>query len=108
MTTLKRLEAWYAAQCDGDWEHSFGVQVDTLDNPGWTVDIDLEGTALADAPFEEVAYGVGDDAAPSEDDWMVCKVQEKRFVGVGGPHKLDEIFETFLNWADQQGQEPEE
>jgi hypothetical protein len=33
--TLTWLQAWYAEQCDGDWEHQFGVSVETLDNPGW-------------------------------------------------------------------------
>ena len=37
------LERWYQAQCDGDWEHHSGVTIETLDNPGWLVKIDLRG-----------------------------------------------------------------
>nr|TKK07812.1 hypothetical protein SrhCFBP13529_11555 [Stenotrophomonas rhizophila] len=46
MHALDRLQKWYADQCDGDWEHSFGIRIDTLDNPGWTVSVDLTDTAL--------------------------------------------------------------
>jgi hypothetical protein len=38
------LQGWYAAQCDGDWEHERGVKIETLDNPEWAIRIDLEGT----------------------------------------------------------------
>ncbi len=34
---LSRLQRWYSAQCDGDWEHGLGVRIETLDNPGWMV-----------------------------------------------------------------------
>ena len=46
MTTLARLQRWYASQCDGDWEHHSDVEIGTLDNPGWSVDIDLADAAL--------------------------------------------------------------
>ncbi|WP_199753230.1 Imm53 family immunity protein [Actinoplanes sp. ATCC 53533] len=40
------LANWYAAQCDDDWEHEFGIRLQTLDNPGWNLQIDLVGTEL--------------------------------------------------------------
>lgn len=39
-----RLDAWYAEQCDGEWEHEFGIKIQTLDNPGWLIQVDLSGT----------------------------------------------------------------
>jgi hypothetical protein len=33
---LEQIQNWYAGQCDGRWEHSFGIKIETLDNPGWT------------------------------------------------------------------------
>ncbi|MEH0820740.1 Imm53 family immunity protein [Micromonospora sp. CPCC 205714] len=44
------LQAWYATQCDGEWEHEFGIQIETVDNPGWSVSIDLGDTALSGCP----------------------------------------------------------
>jgi len=32
---MERIQDWYRRQCDGDWEHSYGVKIETLDNPGW-------------------------------------------------------------------------
>ncbi|MCX4862385.1 Imm53 family immunity protein [Streptomyces canus] len=43
---LGRVQGWYAAQCNEEWEHEWGVKIATLDNPGWTVTIDLEETDL--------------------------------------------------------------
>ncbi len=54
MNTLARLERRYDAQCDEDWEHAWGVTIVTLDNPGWDVQIDLDGTYLESVPFEPV------------------------------------------------------
>ena len=52
-TPLRGLQLCYLSRCDGDWEHSFGVVVETLDNPGWRLLVDLEGTGLEAKPFEE-------------------------------------------------------
>ena len=32
MSLIRWLEEWYKSQCDGDWEHLFGVEIGTLDN----------------------------------------------------------------------------
>ena len=78
MSPLRALEAWYARTCDGDWEHSFGVTIETLDNPGWAVRIDLAETALAGRPFEPVRI----ERAP--DDWLHCAVEADVFEGHEG------------------------
>ena len=46
MDILGDLQKWYSANCNGDWEHSFGVVIETLDNPRWLVKIDVEETSL--------------------------------------------------------------
>ena len=28
---------WFQDHCDGDWEHSSGIHLETLDNPGWAL-----------------------------------------------------------------------
>jgi hypothetical protein len=53
-STLERLAHWYKSNCDGDWEYSFGLTIDTLDNPGWSITVDLDDTPLGDRPFEVV------------------------------------------------------
>jgi hypothetical protein len=99
MSRIHELQEWYLSQCNGDWEHEFGVKINTLDNPGWTIEIDLEGTGIEERPFAERAYGVGDDAGQSGDEWLHCMIDEGKFKGAGGPRKLEEIIEIFLGWA---------
>ena len=37
MGPLEALAAWYSGNCNGTWEHQYGVEISTLDNPGWQV-----------------------------------------------------------------------
>src|SRR5687767_7130592 len=90
---LDALQAWYAEQCDGDWEHQYGVKIDTLDNPGWAVEIDVIGTRLSGRAFPEAVE------ERSERDWIRCSVADGRFRGHGGPGNLEEVLERFLAWA---------
>ncbi len=53
MSVLADLRKWYESQCNEDWEHQYGVTIGTLDNPGWTVTIDLVNTDLEGREFEE-------------------------------------------------------
>jgi len=89
------LQDWYEAQCDGDWEHQYGVEINTLDNPGWMVKVDLAGTNLEGASFATV-----DETHRSEDDWIYCEVRDGRFWGSGGTHNLLEILRLFRSWAE--------
>ena len=96
---ISELQEWYLSQCNGDWEHEFGVKINTLDNPGWTIDIDLEGTDAEEKLFTEYSYGVGADAEGNGDEWIVCKVEKSMFNAAGGPRKLEEMIDIFLRWA---------
>jgi len=91
------IEHWYRVHCNGDWEHGQGVKIETLDNPGWWVSIDLEGTDMSDKPFEPVETGRGE----NPDDWMSCRVQKGVFQGSGGPEKLGAILRVFKEWCDR-------
>lgn len=96
-TAIEALGRWYAAQCDGDWEHRYGITIESLDNPGWRVRIDLAGTGLAGLRFDEVK-----DLGPV-DTWIHCRVEDGQFRGAGGPPMLTPILERFLAWADKEG-----
>ena len=99
MNALSDLQKWYRSQCNGDWEHTEGVRIGTLDNPGWSLEVSLQGTNLEDADFKELTHGVGENAQTSGDDWLTCAVEQKRFKAFGGPFKLDEMIRVFLDWA---------
>lgn len=90
---LSRLEAWYAAQCDGTWEHQHGVRIETIDNPGWRVEINLTGTPLQGQVLDDTAVD------RSETDWLRYRVRDGQFEGFGGARNLNELLHTFLVWA---------
>jgi hypothetical protein len=54
MDIFKEIQNWYTSQCDGDWEHGSGIKIDTLDNPGWTVKINLEDTDIENKPLKNI------------------------------------------------------
>jgi len=85
MNKLGRIQSWYVSQCDGNWEHRFGLTVGTLDNPGWMVDIDLHQTDLEDRPFSTVNYGAVAESIENSGEWLNCAVDDKVFKGRGGP-----------------------
>jgi len=93
MNTLQDLQQWYQSECNGDWEHTYGVKIGTLDNPGWSVTIELADTYLFGCEFSEIVR------PEPEADWIHCSVREGKFVGYGGPFMLEEILRVFLKWA---------
>lgn len=92
-TVLSDIQIWYQAQCDGDWEHRCGVTIKTLDNPGWSIEINLEGTLLEDKIFATV------EGRETEQSWIFCEVEGTTFVGRGDASRLEEILSAFLIWA---------
>ncbi len=95
MDVIKRIQVWYAHQCDGEWEHQHGISIDTLDNPGWTVSIDLRGTDLRDVIMKTYRKDTG------EADWILCEIRDGKFVGNGDPSKLAPILEKFVSLLPQ-------
>lgn len=92
--SIRGIETWYKEQCNGDWEHSYGVSITTLDNPGWYVEIDLAETA-----WSHVAKGFLR-AERTDSDWVQSEVKNSKFVGSGGIANLGEIMQIFLQIVD--------
>jgi hypothetical protein len=100
MSALAKLQEWYLAQCNEDWEHTYGVSIGTLDNPGWSLTVELTDTYLEAVKFVEHSYGVGADGHASGNEWLICRIEDRKFVGYGGPRKLEEMISVFLSWAE--------
>ena len=96
---LQALQKWYADQCDGEWEHRYGIEISTLDNPGWLVKIDLVGTELEARSFEPIADNVDASGFQHSDRWLHCSVTDGVWQGAGDESKLHMILQTFLAWA---------
>jgi hypothetical protein len=90
---LEKLEQWYSKHSNGDWEHQHGIKIDTLDNPGWELVIDLKNTELENKVFVQTKI------ERSENDWYHCSVVENKFIGNCGPLNLQEVLNVFFLWS---------
>lgn len=93
---LARLQQWYSRHCDASWEHQYGICIETLDNPGWRLEVDLAGTPLLLVAFTDLSV------ERTTTDWVRCRVQDGKFEGFGGPENLRELLLSFLKWAEQE------
>lgn len=100
MSVLAEIQDWYNSNCDEDWEHSYGVTIETLDNPGWRVTIDLTDTNLENKPFTEIEENSSD-----ESKWLNCKVENSKFQGAGNQFQLERILRIFVDWAKSQNED---
>lgn len=91
---IEWLMQWYRSQCDGDWEHQNGIRIGTLDNPGWSLEVDLAETELTGRSV------LGNLIERSEDDWISVKVTDDVFHAYGGPGNLSEMIELFAAFVE--------
>lgn len=89
MDMLGWLVQWYKRNCNGEWEHFYGIKIETLDNPGWYVRIDLSETNYQQSDVKILE----DDSA--ENDWIKCSITNNVFEGFGDSSKLENILEHF-------------
>jgi hypothetical protein len=92
--SLSALERCYASQCNGEWEHGYGVRIDTLDNPGWHVRIALHDTKKQDAKLERVSVKRG------KNNWISYWAKDKEFQIACGPENLSAAIDIFVAWFD--------
>lgn len=86
---IEIISKWFLEQCDGDWEHEYGIKIETLDNPGWHITIDLQFTSLESLAIEERVDN-------SEDDWYFLEIKNNQFTAAADPMKLNFILEKFV------------
>jgi len=89
---LQWIQKWYTSRTDDDWEHQFGLEIGTLDNPGWVVKIDVKETPWQYAEFSPV------NAQDGVDNWLTCEVKDGQFIAFGDSMKLETILTIFKNW----------
>ncbi|MBA3481543.1 MAG: immunity 53 family protein [Pirellulales bacterium] len=99
MDLLVALQEWYASQCDGEWEHRYGVKIESCDNPGWWVKIDLMGTVLQSRSFTPLAENVDAQGFQKDPKWLHCYVDDGVWNGAGDETKLPLILRSFLTWV---------
>jgi hypothetical protein len=88
------LQKWYQLQCDGDWEHGYGIKIETVDNPGWYVIINLIGTECEGHFFSPVQLEI------DEMNWHFCLLRNNAFEASCGPCNLNKVLQIFRNWVE--------
>ena len=94
MQNLEWLSHWFKKHCNGNWEASHKIEIDTLDNPGWFLTVDIKNTDLENKPFEKINID------RSAHDWLCCFTEEGKFMGPCGPSNLPEVLQIFRNWVE--------
>jgi len=92
---LEWLEEWYESQCNGNWEHMFGIKIETLDNPGWDISIDLEDTDVNSAPKEWTLI------ENYEERWLGFRIKDNKFEGSCDPKNLGTLISVFKKIVDK-------
>jgi len=92
-TGLAFIEDWYAAHCDGDWEHDERIRIGTLDNPGWRVWINLRDTELEGRVVSRSRVDV------SPTDWLDYHADGDVFYAACGYRGLGRALAAFRAFA---------
>ncbi len=95
INNLEWLQKYYLECCNGDWEHTYGIKINNIDNPGWALNIDLQDTMLEEEIFKEVTVD------RSEHNWYFCRIIKKQFQARGGPENLTEMISVFRQWVEE-------
>ena len=92
---LDALMQWYSDNCNGEWEHQYGIEIVTLDNPGWSFNVDLAETKLAGVPFITAEHQMESNAS-----WWRCWKEGDLFHAACGASDLATVIGIFIEWAD--------
>ena len=71
-----------------------GIRIDTLDNPGWSIQIDLRDTRKQDCTLEKARLD------RTENDWIQFWTEKQKFCIACGPLNFSEAGEMFVRWFD--------
>jgi hypothetical protein len=93
-SVFEKLQNWYATNCDGDWEHEYGVRIETTDNPGWVLIVDLQQTDLYGRMWsrEEISRS---------ESWVSAKSDGKKFISACDPRSLERAIGYFIDFCDE-------
>ena len=89
---LEWLQNWYLSQCNEDWEHEYGITIETIDNPGWYMTIDLTDTVYAEKYLTSQKYEA------SSNDWYFYFIKDGKFEASCSPCNLTKVLSIFREW----------
>lgn len=89
MEILEWIQDWFIQNCDGEWEHSDGIQITSIDTPGWDVEIDISNTSIANIHVPWILNET------NTQDWYGVKIGNQKFNASGDPGKLIYLLGLF-------------
>ncbi|MFV0393965.1 MAG: immunity 53 family protein [Coprobacillaceae bacterium] len=95
MNNLQWLQGWLLENCFIDSDHYYGITIETIDNPGWNIRIQLKDTILNSEKFEDIII-----QRENEENWIQCKVENEEFNAFCGPKNLEEVISIFRKWVE--------
>ena len=95
MELLDWIQNWFKDHCDGDWEHGEGIQITTIDNPGWEIEIDISKTSIAGMSIKWILNEKG------KHDWYGVKIENQKFIASGDSGKLVFLLGLFREMIEQ-------
>ncbi|MDH0732778.1 immunity 53 family protein [Pseudomonas sichuanensis] len=87
---IEKLQNWYSSQCNDVWEHSFGIEITNIDNPGWKIKITGANNKS----------NLNINVERSDTDWIVIKADDTAFQAYGGSLNLQELLEAAAKWLE--------
>lgn len=92
---LDWVQDWFTNQCDGMWEHGYGVRVNMISEPGWHVRIELRNTPWAEKKTELVR-----EKLPTGE-IVYYEVKNGYFEAKGGISTLEILLNIFKKWIEK-------
>ncbi|MBM0256348.1 Imm53 family immunity protein [Micromonospora sp. 4G55] len=97
MSDLTFLQSWFKRNCDEDWEHEYGIRVESTDNPGWSVEVDLVDTDVEGRLLSRQKL------TPDAGRWAWVWSDGDCFHGACDPLSLDVVLRQFRAFVEEQG-----
>lgn len=86
---IKWLQDWYSSNCDGEWEHENSIKIQSLDNPGWLLEIEICNLS------SRVSLKKWNVFELSEENWIGYDVENNKFTASGDSTKLEALITIF-------------
>jgi Immunity protein 53 len=100
ISELTWLQAWYLLWCDNDWEHSYGVVIESQSTVGWVLKADLSDTPLEGRPLKPNEH------RRTVSDWVTWEVDGSVFRSLRGLWNLTEMIGISRGWVQGLDAEP--
>jgi len=71
------------------------IYINTLDNPGWEIFINLKNSSLLEKIFNEI------EIERTDDDWIHSRIRNSKLQMFGGPLNLKEMIRNFREWVSE-------